>query len=256
MSTTACVLFVIFKTTVFEIAAMGSQIKQKGGSNEEAQNETFIFDLLSSSNMAEPAFKSNMLPPRRESMMGKKRNPRAMDDSTWWEGNLLDVDVDCGVTIPLPGSSSLDSDQDWPKGLQPENQFDEKTKSAGKEKSKDGTHSVDIRKRRRREFHKIHTRRSRAKLNERMESLRRALPHPPTGLVVKSKAQIVDFAICVLDELLCREVHAKMKTLQEALPQPPDGTYPSSLGQLLEYATTVLNEGTLETSQDERFQNT
>lgn len=58
------------------------------------------------------------------------------------------------------------------------------------------------RSRRRREFHKIHTRRSRAKLNEKMELLRRVLPDPPSGLVVKSKAQIIDYAISVVGELL------------------------------------------------------
>lgn len=59
----------------------------------------------------------------------------------------------------------------------------------------------DTRTRRRREFHKIHTRRSRAKLNEKMDMLRRVLPEPPAGLVVKSKAQIIDYAINVLAKL-------------------------------------------------------
>lgn len=48
---------------------------------------------------------------------------------------------------------------------------------------------------RRRAFHKIHTRRSRAKLNDKMEHLRQVLPSPPTGICVKSKAQILDWAI-------------------------------------------------------------
>lgn len=48
---------------------------------------------------------------------------------------------------------------------------------------------------RRRAFHKIHTRRSRAKLNDKMEHLRQVLPSPPPGMCVKSKAQILDWAI-------------------------------------------------------------
>lgn len=48
---------------------------------------------------------------------------------------------------------------------------------------------------RRRAFHKIHTRRSRAKLNDKMEHLRQVLPSPPPGICVKSKAQILDWAI-------------------------------------------------------------
>lgn len=59
----------------------------------------------------------------------------------------------------------------------------------------------DVRSRRRREFHKIHTRRSRAKLNEKMDLLKRVLPKPPSGVVVKSKAQIIDYAISVLGQL-------------------------------------------------------
>lgn len=60
---------------------------------------------------------------------------------------------------------------------------------------------TEIRSKKRREFHKIHTRRSRAKLNEKMEMLRRVLPEPPSGLVVKSKAQVIDYAIRVLGHL-------------------------------------------------------
>lgn len=54
----------------------------------------------------------------------------------------------------------------------------------------------------RREFHKIHTRRSRAKLNERMEKLLSQLPTPPPNQVIKSKAQILDYAIEVIEELM------------------------------------------------------
>lgn len=49
---------------------------------------------------------------------------------------------------------------------------------------------------RRRVFHKVHTRRSRAKLNEKLDHLRLILPSPPPGTSVKSKAQILDWAIC------------------------------------------------------------
>lgn len=63
---------------------------------------------------------------------------------------------------------------------------------------KTGRVGSDVRRRRRREFHKIHTRRSRAKLNEKMEMLRSVLPEPPSGMVVKSKAQIIDYAISML----------------------------------------------------------
>lgn len=66
----------------------------------------------------------------------------------------------------------------------------------------------EIRTRRRREFHKIHTRRSRAKLNEKMELLRRVLPEPPAGLVVKSKAQIIDYAITVLAKVPLNQLEA------------------------------------------------
>jgi hypothetical protein len=55
------------------------------------------------------------------------------------------------------------------------------------------------RARRRRAFHKVHTRRSRAKLNDKLEHLRRALPTPPAGTCVKSKAQILDWAIACAD---------------------------------------------------------
>jgi Helix-loop-helix DNA-binding domain len=48
---------------------------------------------------------------------------------------------------------------------------------------------------RRRVFHKVHTRRSRAKLNEKLDHLRLILPTPPPGTCVKSKAQILDWAI-------------------------------------------------------------
>lgn len=48
---------------------------------------------------------------------------------------------------------------------------------------------------RRRVFHKVHTRRSRAKLNEKLDHLRLILPTPPPGTSVKSKAQILDWAI-------------------------------------------------------------
>jgi hypothetical protein len=51
------------------------------------------------------------------------------------------------------------------------------------------------RARRRRDFHKVHTRRSRAKLNDKMDELRRVLPAPPAGRSLKSKAQILDWAI-------------------------------------------------------------
>ncbi|PXF48893.1 hypothetical protein BWQ96_01235 [Gracilariopsis chorda] len=71
--------------------------------------------------------------------------------------------------------------------------------AAGKRGSSGG--GGDQRSKRRREFHKIHTRRSRAKLNEKMELLRRVLPEPPAGVVVKSKAQIIDHAIAVLSQL-------------------------------------------------------
>lgn len=70
------------------------------------------------------------------------------------------------------------------------------------EQSGIGCTGTDIKKIRRREFHKIHTRRSRAKLNERMERLRRTLPAPPSGVVVKSKAQIIDYAIVVIKSLM------------------------------------------------------
>lgn len=55
----------------------------------------------------------------------------------------------------------------------------------------------DSRALRRREFHKIHTRRSRAKLNDKMDKLLATLPEPPPGVVIKSKAQILDYAISV-----------------------------------------------------------
>lgn len=64
----------------------------------------------------------------------------------------------------------------------------------------------EVRSKRRREFHKIHTRRSRAKLNEKMDLLRRILPEPPSGIVVKSKAQIIDYAITVLAKLPLKEL--------------------------------------------------
>ena len=54
---------------------------------------------------------------------------------------------------------------------------------------------------RRREFHKIHTRRSRAKLNDKMDKLLSVLPAPPPGVVIKSKAQILDYAITVFEAL-------------------------------------------------------
>eukprot|EP00178_Gracilaria_changii_P014666 TRINITY_DN41213_c0_g1_i1.p1 TRINITY_DN41213_c0_g1~~TRINITY_DN41213_c0_g1_i1.p1 ORF type:complete len:295 (+),score=61.04 TRINITY_DN41213_c0_g1_i1:649-1533(+) len=57
------------------------------------------------------------------------------------------------------------------------------------------------RRKRRREFHKIHTRRSRAKLNEKLALLRAVLPEPPADVVVKSKAQVIDYAISVLARL-------------------------------------------------------
>lgn len=59
----------------------------------------------------------------------------------------------------------------------------------------------DIRRKRRREFHKIHTRRSRAKLNEKMELLKSMLPSPPPGMVVKSKAQIIEHTILILKQI-------------------------------------------------------
>lgn len=65
---------------------------------------------------------------------------------------------------------------------------------------------TDTRRRRRREFHKIHTRRSRAKLNEKMEMLRHILPDPPNGLVIKSKAQIIDYAISIIAQWSSAEV--------------------------------------------------
>lgn len=73
----------------------------------------------------------------------------------------------------------------------------------------------EIRTRRRREFHKIHTRRSRAKLNEKMELLRRVLPEPPAGLVVKSKAQIIDYAITVLAKLPLSQLEADCTLTQK-----------------------------------------
>lgn len=77
----------------------------------------------------------------------------------------------------------------------------------GKECSrKPATAFKEVRSRRRREFHKIHTRRSRAKLNEKMDLLRRILPEPPSGIVVKSKAQIIDYAITVLARLPLKEI--------------------------------------------------
>lgn len=58
----------------------------------------------------------------------------------------------------------------------------------------------EVRALRRREFHKIHTRRSRAKLNEKMDMLRDVLPEPPAGVHLKSKAQILDYAISIFRE--------------------------------------------------------
>lgn len=74
-------------------------------------------------------------------------------------------------------------------------------KGTGNDTGKIGAGGSELRSRRRREFHKIHTRRSRAKLNEKMDLLKRVLPEPPSGMVVKSKAQIIDYAISVLRQL-------------------------------------------------------
>lgn len=60
---------------------------------------------------------------------------------------------------------------------------------------------AEIKKRKRREFHKVHTRRSRAKLNQKMEELKAILPVPMNGMAVKSKAQVIDYAISVLQHL-------------------------------------------------------
>lgn len=57
----------------------------------------------------------------------------------------------------------------------------------------------------RREFHKVHTRRSRAKLNERMKVLKNILPVPPEGVTIKSKAQIIEYTISILQLLLQAE---------------------------------------------------
>jgi hypothetical protein len=59
----------------------------------------------------------------------------------------------------------------------------------------DANLTKEERARRRRDFHKVHTRRSRAKLNDKMDELRRVLPAPPAGRSLKSKAQILDWAI-------------------------------------------------------------
>lgn len=98
-----------------------------------------------------------------------------------------------------------------PESLQGEKREDELSRKSTAEGKEDmngmdcaragGNAFKEVRSRRRREFHKIHTRRSRAKLNEKMDLLRRILPEPPTGIVVKSKAQIIDYAITVLARL-------------------------------------------------------
>lgn len=75
---------------------------------------------------------------------------------------------------------------------------------------------------RRREFHKIHTRRSRAKLNDKMERLLAALPPPPAGVAVKSKAQILDYAIAVLSGAPPGAV-AREENGVEGGGSPPDG---------------------------------
>lgn len=66
----------------------------------------------------------------------------------------------------------------------------------------EGCTGIEMRRKRRREFHKIHTRRSRAKLNSRMDELKEILPNPPNGVVIKSKAQIIEYAIYILKKLL------------------------------------------------------
>lgn len=121
------------------------------------------------------------------------------DTALWWDTALLDGRMGSGSDETVGGENNADRGD----GVDNAKDVNGQERKGKIEKKTNGVEKggSENRRRRRREFHKIHTRRSRAKLNEKMEMLRRVLPDPPAGVVVKSKAQIIDYAITVLGEL-------------------------------------------------------
>lgn len=128
-----------------------------------------------------------------------------VESGLWWDSQVLRSDRIENDELPEPNRGTHDaSSESDNKALSKSETHDEgmntevPSENAGATNEDPLNCGSETRRRRRREFHKIHTRRSRAKLNEKMEMLRNVLPEPPNGLVIKSKAQIIDFAISVI----------------------------------------------------------
>lgn len=172
--------------------------------------ELFVHDFLSLSESEHHYLSQDFEEKKVTDILAKETaiQPAFPSEHNWWESTVGQDNLMQGTTVksctPVPGCDDQNhSDGDLKSISDFENQYE----SSCLEGQSSLNISSDIRKQRRREFHKIHTRRSRAKLNERMELLRKVLPSPPPGLIVKSKAQIIDYAISVLNSLLTQAKH-------------------------------------------------
>lgn len=172
--------------------------------------------------------------------------PEAMENGSWWEGSLLEGE------FSTESKEQIAQSKGEPKcpsedllsivgSIHPPFQTN-LPKSPTYCPASPSACSSTIRKQRRREFHKIHTQRSRAKLNERMEMLKSKLPQSCAGRVIKSKAQIIDQAVCVLDNFISEKVYEKMEVLRQLLPEPREPVQLSSLAQLLDFTIYVLDQ--------------
>lgn len=192
-------------------------------SNETEDAENTMIDLLWRPMVTNPENRVNTLMKQslnlNETLVHQQNKKQMANDE--WSTLMMDTDstdyeemlqnIEKQTTLPIRDGTSdsfhsitnigqvdVINDNNFCKTQARNNKL---TRDKRKNKNVKRLDMTEIRSKKRREFHKIHTRRSRAKLNEKMEMLRRVLPEPPSGLVVKSKAQVIDYAISVLGHL-------------------------------------------------------
>lgn len=173
--------------------------------------ERFMLDFLSEPDEEQLHRSREATAPKRDGYHLKNEFSKETDGEIWWDSNTLHNEIlgrshtvyECSRS----GSPASENQTSGRIGMSHDLQTAQKTDGTYRSSIENGKGlgGSDTRKRRRREFHKIHTRRSRAKLNEKMETLRHVLPDPPKGLIIKSKAQIIDYAISYIAQWRLKE---------------------------------------------------